>query len=70
MKVYTILRQYKESDILVTACDNYQYALDTYNKEIDKINRKIYSNAIGIILSAWEKGKPILLQKTEFAVGG
>ena len=63
MKVYTVLREYKESDILVTACDNYQYALDTYHKEVNKIIRGIYSNAIGVVLYGWEKGKPTLLRK-------
>ena len=63
MKVYTVLREYKESDILVTACDNYQYALDTYHREINKISRGIYSNAIGVVLYEWEKGKPTLLRK-------
>lgn len=63
MKVYTVLREYKNSDILVTAYDSYHYALDTYLKEINKINRGIYSNAIGVVLYEWEKGKPTLLRK-------
>lgn len=64
MKVYTVLREYKNSDILVTACDNYQYALDTYHREVNKLKRGIYFNAIGVVLYEWEKGKPTLLQKT------
>lgn len=62
MKVYVVVRQYKESEILVVACDNYQYALDTYHKEVDKIDRGIYTNAIGVKLYEWEQDKPILLQ--------
>ena len=62
MKVYTVLRQYRESEILVIACDNYQYALDTYHREIDRIDSGIYTNAIGVKLYEGEQGKPILLQ--------
>lgn len=63
MKVYTVLREYKNSDILVIACDNYQYALNTYHREIDRIDSGTYTNAIGIVLYEWEKGKPTLLRK-------
>ena len=68
MKVYTVsLRQPNAREILIVACDNYQYALNTYHKEIDRIDSGVYSNAIGVKLYEWEQGKPILLQ---LAVGG
>lgn len=63
MKVYTVLREYKESEILVIACDSYQYALTNYHREIDRIKGGIYTNAIGVKLYEWEQGKPILLQE-------
>jgi len=63
MKVYTVLRRYVASEILVIACDDYQYALDIYHREIDKMDSGVYTMAIGVKLYEWEKGKPILLQE-------
>jgi hypothetical protein len=65
MKVYTVMREYRESDILVLATASYEQALNAYNKQIDLIDKHIFTNAIGVRLLEWEKEKATTLQYKE-----
>jgi hypothetical protein len=65
MKVYTVMREYRESDILVLATASYEQALNAYNKQINLIDKRIFTNAIGVRLLEWEKEKATTLQYSE-----
>jgi hypothetical protein len=65
MKVYTVIREYRESDILVLATASYEQALDTYHRQINLIDKRIFTNAIGVRLLEWEKEKATTLQYSE-----
>lgn len=63
MKVYTVMLNYKESEVLVLATASYDHALYTYHKQIDLIDEGVYTNAIGVRLHEWENNRVILLRE-------
>ena len=65
MKVYTVMREYRENDILVLATASYEQALNTYHEQIGLIDKGIFTNAIGVRLLEWEKEKVITLRCIE-----
>lgn len=63
MKVYTVMRNYRESEVLVLATASYEHALDTYHRQINLIDKGVYTNAIGVRLHEWSGGRVILLHE-------
>lgn len=55
-KVFTVMRYYRESDILVGAFDNYLKARQAYEETIKDIENGKFTFALGVGLFAWENG--------------